>query len=212
MKVDVGVQGAAKSLNQSHGSAVRLLDAAALTSSATRRGEHRSHEHLKDGAHEGRVVRETVAKGKGEGEHPLADRHLGKHAIDQMRSRVGHAPAAARRAERTPFARIRHEPILAAIIAVNANEAVREDAAVEELPQLALDEPRHGPLPRSLPLEERLELGRDNAVEDGFLGPAGGVAHRRLSTRPWAGGLGRRSALCGHETPALPNACRRVGS
>ncbi len=105
----------------------------------------------------------------------------------------------------------RDEAILAAGIAVNTQEAVREDAAVEERAQFALDEPRHVPLTPSLPLEEALELGRDDAVEDGLFRAARRVFGRRFSTTPWTGGRRGSGGVRGHEATAVPNACGRLG-
>lgn len=97
-------------------------------SPAAGRGEARSDEQPEDLAHETRVGGQAVAQGEGEGAHPLADRHLGKHAIDQMCGGVGHAPASAGRAERAPLAQQRDQPVLAARIAVNPQESARRSS------------------------------------------------------------------------------------
>ncbi len=63
-----------------------------------------------------------------------------------MRGGVGHPPLAAGGAEPTPLAGEGNETVPAARVAVDPEESTGEDAAVEERPELALDEPGNGTL------------------------------------------------------------------
>jgi len=52
---------------------------------------------------------------------------------------------------------------------------VRENAAVEERPELPFDKARHRPALLAGPIEERLELAGDGPVQRGLLGAARNV-------------------------------------
>ena len=153
-------------------------DAPLLARATPQRREDRAHEDAQHGARERRVVGEAVAEGERQREHPLADRDLGQHAVHQVRGRVGHAPAAAGRAEAAALAGEGDDAVEAAVVAVHAHEAVGEDAAAEEAAELALDEARHRALARLRAGQEGLELALDDAVEDALLGAAAGVLLR----------------------------------
>jgi hypothetical protein len=135
-------------------------------------GEQRSQECAKNLARERAIVGAAVAKGVGQREYPLTDRHHREHAVHEVRRGVGHAPAATRRAEAAPLARERHESIVAALVAAQAQEAVREEAAAQEGAKLLLDEVRRGALARSCAGEKGLELLADHAVQEVVLGRA----------------------------------------
>lgn len=60
--------------------------------------------------------------------------------LNEVRSALGHAPAATARAEAAPFAAERHEPLERAVGAPHPREAVRQDATAQELPELVDDE------------------------------------------------------------------------
>src|SRR4029450_3908120 len=126
----------------------------------------------KHSARELGVVRTAVAKWVWEREHPLADRHRGEYAIGEVRRGVGHPPAAAGGAEAAALARERHEAIVTAVVAAQAQEAVGEDAAAQEGAELLLDEVRSGALASSRAGEEGLELLADGAVRAPGLGRA----------------------------------------
>src|SRR6059036_2601400 len=95
-----------------------------------------------DLAREIAIVGAGVAKRVWEREHPLADRHGRENAVGEERRGVGHAAPATRGAEAAAFARERHEAIVAAVVATQAQEAVGEDAAAQEGAELLLDEVR----------------------------------------------------------------------
>jgi hypothetical protein len=95
-----------------------------------------------------------------------------------MSGGVGHSSSAAGRTEATPLAREGDEPVVAAGVAMNAQESVGEHAALEISADLALDEARDGRTRRPLALEERLELLAHDAVEERLLGLVTFVTNR----------------------------------
>ena len=80
------------------------------------------------------------------------------------------AAPAARRTEAAALAREGHEAVVAAVVAAQAQEAVRENAAAQEGAELLLDEVGRGTVARSRSREERFELIADDAVEERVLG------------------------------------------
>ena len=67
-------------------------------------GQQRAHEDAPDGGTELGVEGQQIADAEGEREHPLADRHVRQHVVDQVRGCVGHAPAATGRTETAALA------------------------------------------------------------------------------------------------------------
>ncbi len=55
---------------------------------------------------------------------------------------------------------------MSASIAMDAQEPVGEDPASQVMPKLSFDEPRNRPAPIAGPGQERLEVIRNDAVED----------------------------------------------
>lgn len=89
-----------------------------------------------------------------------------------------------------------------------------EDAAAEEGTELALDEARHGSLPRLRAREERRELGLHDAVEDALLGPAAGVL-AVVAVPPGAMAMGGRRcgrAQAGGALTFVPGVIRSEGA
>jgi hypothetical protein len=107
----------------------------------------------------------------------LPDRDLGQYAVDEMGSGFGHAPSAARGTESSPLARKGHEPIVATGVAVDAQEAMGEHAAIEIGTNLALDEASDGSTRGSGAREERLQTFSDDAMEERLLGLVAFVAN-----------------------------------
>jgi hypothetical protein len=64
---------------------------------------------------------------------------MGDDVVDQVRRRLFLAPRAARRAKAAPLATEGDELVVAAVAAVQSQEAVREDAALQERVELVLD-------------------------------------------------------------------------
>ncbi len=167
---------ASKAPVEGHGAALGAGDTPVGSGPAAQGREDGAHEDPEDLLHQGRVVGEPVAKPSRQREDPLPDGDLGEDPVHQVRGRVGHAAAAAGGAEAAAFAREGDQAIEPARIAVYAHESVGEDAAVQEGPELALDEARDGALAFLRAGEERLELLLDRAVEDALLGAAARVA------------------------------------
>lgn len=69
----------------------------------------------------------------------LAHGHVGKHAVDQMRRRVRHAPACAAWACPPLLARERDQDVVTAVVATAVHEAVSEDTTPQICAELLLD-------------------------------------------------------------------------
>jgi hypothetical protein len=97
---------------------------------------------------------------------------------------------------------------------MNAQKPVGEDPALQEVPELSLDEARRRAAPIAGLCEKRLELLRDDLVKDGLVCPAGRVGGRGDASGSSGGKKGPRSgeavmlALIGCVTPKL--SCRRA--
>ena len=152
-------------------------------------------ERAQDLAREAGVIGAPVAQGVGEGEDPLAHRHLGEDAIDEVRGGVGHAAAAARRAEATPLARERHEAVELAFVAVEPEEAVGEDSAAKKGAELLLDETGRRPLAGSCAGQEGLELLAEGSVQEGLLRRSRAVGASLLDADGWRARVVRRRLL-----------------
>ncbi len=137
--------------------------------------EDGSQEGAQDLAREPRIPGAAIAKRIGQREHPLPDRDLGQHPIDEMGRGVGHAAAAAGGAEAAAFAREGDQAVVAAGVAVDAEEPMGEHAALEICPDLAFDEAGDGSALRSRSGEEGQELRADDFVQEGLFGLVAGV-------------------------------------
>jgi hypothetical protein len=201
--VDVHVEGVSEALHEGDGPALASGDAPLHPRPTPERAEDRAHEDAQDGAREWGVVGEAVAQREGQREHPLPHRDLGQDPVHQVRGRVGHAPPAARRAEAAALAGERDDPVESALVAVHADEALGEDAAAEESPELALDEAGHRALAGLRAGEEGLEFRLDHAVQDALLRPAAGVAVL-FATLAGAMPVGSRKSVEAHPRERLP--------
>ena len=76
----------------------------------------------------------------GQAHYPLADGYDGEHLVDEVSGALDHAPATARRAEASSFARKGNEAFEAAVATADSRKPIGQDAALEEAAQLALDE------------------------------------------------------------------------
>jgi len=171
VKVRVEVEGAAEPLDERHGATLGI-DQAAGPGVAAQMGEDRTEEDTPHLAKHGAVVGHPVAEREGHGEDPLAHRRMGQDPVDEVGGRVGHAAAAARRAEPAALAGEGDQRVLAAAGAVDPGEAVGEDPAGEEGEQLPQDEggPVHGG-DRGLDAgDEGLEVALEDPVESRVLG------------------------------------------
>ena len=137
--------------------------------------EHRARHPVIPGQEIAKTVRQT--------QHPLAHGHARQHLVDQTGGALGHASAAAARAEAPALAGKRHEVLQRAVGTSQAREAVRQHPAGQEVPELLFHEPRQrGAVGVTLGrLEEGVEVLGDHAVQHGVLG----------ITRPVVRGAGR---------------------
>ena len=78
------------------------------------------------------VIRESIAKRVRKAQHPLTNRHARNDMIHCVRREVGHAFAAAARAETAALAGQRDQPLTAAGAAAEAAQSMLHDAAVFE--------------------------------------------------------------------------------
>ncbi len=101
----------------------------------------------------------------------MADGNPGQEGIDRLRGGLGHPAAAAGGAESAPLAGEGDQAIQTAGVAVDPDEAVGQDAAVEEGAKLPLHEAGYRTLLLPGPVEEGLEVLADRPVQDGLLGP-----------------------------------------
>ena len=136
-------------------------------------------------------------------QHPLPDRHLGNHLIDEDRSALGHAPRNARGAKPAPLAGERHQLLVRAVNAAHAQKSVRQNPAFEKALELVPDErgqARAGP--RFDLSEERLQMLPHQPMQERLLGPPPLVLDRvrRRGAQRWF-------ALRFHP---VPSGCKRA--
>jgi hypothetical protein len=139
VQVDVEVQRRAESLDEGDGSGAGA--GAHAQSGAT--GEEGGDCPVDDGKDLGEdrgARREQEPQRVGERHHPLADRLLGQDVVDEMRGGLGHAACAAARAEAAAFATERHELLMPAGLALDAQESVFETPTLEVRLELFHDE------------------------------------------------------------------------
>lgn len=110
---------------------------------------------------------------------------VGDDVFNQVRGGLRHAPRTARRAESTALATEGQQPVMATLPAAQPQEAMRQDAALEEGVELVLDEPRQ--LRSGAGLGVRDEAGGvllDQAIQRGLLGAVALVMERGTIGQP----------------------------
>ena len=111
----------------------------------------------------------------------------GDDVLDQVRRSLRHAPRAARGTKPPALAAKCHQLVVAAVAAVQAQEAVRQDAALEECIELVFDEGRQARTCGGLHVgEEGLGVLLHQAVQRGLLGPVALVVDQGTIRRPMA--------------------------
>jgi len=138
--------------------------------------EHRPHVHGDDRSTQVVIPREQTPEAIRQAQHPLPNLHIRQHVVDRVRRALGHPTPTAGQTKAAPFARERHQAVMATRIAVKARESGGEAAAGQELAKLARHEARQAfaVAERGHPRAERLEVVADEAVEHGvrsILGP-----------------------------------------
>ena len=133
--------------------------------------------------------------------HPLAHRHMRDDVVDQVGGGLRHAPRAAGGAEPSALAAESHQLVVTAVTAAQAQEAVRQDAALDALErkgvELVLDEGRQAGARGGLHVgEEGLGVLLDQPVQRGLLGPVALVVDR--------GTISSRGTRCNRPLWRLP--------
>ncbi len=182
MEVGRQVQGRPEALDERDRAALSLADAEVHSRAAPLVREDGSQEAAQDLAREPRVPGAAEAKRIGQREHPLSDRDLGQHPVDEMGRGVGHATTATGRTEAAALAREGDEAVVAAGVAVDPEKSVGEHTTLEVRADLALDEASDGGARPSRSCEERQQLRSDDLVEECLLGPPHAIA-RQWSAR-----------------------------
>jgi hypothetical protein len=89
------------------------------------------------------VVSQEIAQPLRQRSYPLAHRQRREDMIDPMRRRLHPAPGVARRIDRTPFAGIAEEKVMAALRATRPGEARAKDSTPEVTAEFPLDVGRY---------------------------------------------------------------------
>jgi len=181
MKVDVPVEGGAKTVEEGDGAETW---AEGWTGSGVMHGADRVVEQPLDLGEEDPgesgdgcgPVGEEAPQPLGHRDHPLPDRHRRDDAVGKMRRRLGHVAARAGWADAPALAGEGHEKPVTAASAASAGEAEAEDAAAEILPQLPLDVCRDGPLAEAASGEPALQVPADEPMKRRLLGTTAFVA------------------------------------
>ncbi|HZB77445.1 MAG TPA: hypothetical protein VE526_14530 [Solirubrobacteraceae bacterium] len=163
--MDVEIQSAPEALDDRHRARSPGPDAIAARALPLEAQQH-AHGHREHRPRQPVIPREQVPQPVRQAQHPLAHGHPRQHSVDQPGRALGHAPAAAARAEAPPLARERHQPLERAFRAPQAREAVRQDPAGQEVAELLLHEGRQRHAVRLPPgrLEEGVEVLVEHAV------------------------------------------------
>ena len=202
VEVDVQVQGITEALHERHCTALHSWHLLVFPRSPTQGGKDRAHEDAQHLRGERCIVSHAEAQRERQREDPLPDRDLRKHAIHEPGGGVGHAAAPAGRANAATFAAETDDAILAAGIAVQPDEAVRQDAALEKAAQLAFDEARHGAALVLPAIQKGFELLTHHLIQDAVLGLTSAIAARQ---NPAA--VDALASLC-HERWRVPMPCQ----
>ena len=192
--MDIEAQRAVTALDVSDRAHEGVLDAAQaeLTLRApAQRARERADERGEHVRAQPPIVGQRVAQGPRQRAHPLPNRHLGQHLVDEVSRDVGHAAAEARGAEAAPLARERDEQLVTAATAHEAHDAVLELAAAQVLVEVAHDEARQAALLLGALEEPRPVLAHQH-VQQRVFGTAARVAVGSRGER--TGGLAGRRA------------------
>ena len=164
-----------------HGAAAVIGDAVSPRA-LPQEPEHHAQRDSDDGATQLVIPGKQVPQPMRQTQHPLSNRHVGEHVIDQIRRTLGHAATAAPRAEAAALARKGHEAVQSARGAPEAGEAAGQTATPKEVAELLLDKSRE-PFPvtnRCRVRAKRLEMVPHDLLKDARRGIARLVCARRL--------------------------------
>ena len=145
-----------------------------------RRSTKQSFDLFDEDPREGRdrvgPVSEEAAQPLRHGDHPLPHRYRRNDVVDEMRSRLRHSAAVARRTDTPALAREGHDKTLPARCTARPAKSEAEDATGEVRPQLPFDVRRNGLLSDRPSLEPAFEVLCDDLVERRLLWSAPLVA------------------------------------
>jgi hypothetical protein len=139
VEMDVQVQPAPEPLDDRHRARSPSADASAAPALTLEAKQH-ADRHPEHRARQPVIPRQHVPQPIRQAQHPLAHRDSRQYPVDQPGRALGHASPAATRAEASPLARERHQPLERALGALQAREAVRQDPAGQKVSELLLDE------------------------------------------------------------------------
>ena len=88
------------------------------------------------------IIGEQKAQGKWKSQHPLPDRCFGEHMIDKMSGRFHHTPGTATGAESPALTAEGDQVLMAAAIALDPQEAMLQQPALQVILKLLSDEIR----------------------------------------------------------------------
>ena len=150
MNVEIGRR--AKSLDQRDRAAISPFSLQTCLPEQVAR-DHAVH-HQQHGRHELGLCGQQQAQRNRQRQYPLAHRHARNDVIEQVRRCLCHAPGPARREEAASFAAEGHKLVVPAVAAMQAQEAVGQDAAFQEGVELVLHKLRQIGANRGLSLLE----------------------------------------------------------
>jgi hypothetical protein len=139
MGVAVEVEHRAETLHDRDGTSLRVGNAVSPRAS-TLPGEQLAQEHTESLAQQVSVSSEQKSYPTRQRQYPLSIRHDWEYPIDEVRPGACHSATRTRRAESARLARECDQSLLGARVAAYAHESMAEEAACEELLELALDE------------------------------------------------------------------------
>ena len=128
------------------------------------------------------ILGQAVAQAIGQGEHPLAHRHLRQEVVNEGGGVLRHSPPSPARAEAATLAREGHEPLERTGRTSQPREAYGEDPAAEEVTELVLDKGRQAVAVSAIRggAQEGLPVLTNDGVEHGVLGVARPIREGRM--------------------------------
>jgi len=141
VQVHIEVQRAAEALDEGDDAGAGTIGGL-QTRPLRKAGLYGSGDHGQAAAQSLRAAGEEHAQRPGEAQDPLAHRYGRDDVVDEVGRGLDHAPGAAGRTKPTPFAGKSYQLLVAAAVALDADEAVFEQAAAQVVVELPGDERR----------------------------------------------------------------------
>ena len=143
--MNVELQRRAKVLDEADGGTLPLN--AELAPSVPLVGEEGPQEEIEDIGAEPDIPRQVPADALGEGQRPLAERHVGEHAFHQVDGGVMRPASVAGRAHATALAGEGNQHLVPAGFAPDASEALGQDSAGQVLKKFLPEGDASSPMP-----------------------------------------------------------------